>query len=124
MQSASSPASKRVRFPGVSALTETGRRAMIDLQDEPPAVATFSGDATGAIENINVVTDDLGTGHVFDVVCIPGPTTGALTELDVNIDADNDAGEVRTITERINYTVTADEAASISFPAPVLEDNV
>lgn len=123
MQSASSPASKRVRFPGVSALTETGRRAMIDLQDEQPAVATFSGDATGAIENINVVTDDLGTGHVFDVVCIPG-AAGTFSELDVNIDADNDAGEVRTITERINYTVTADEAASISFPAPVLEDNV
>ena len=123
MQSASSPASKRVRFPGVSALTETGRRAMIGLQDGPPAVATFGGDATGAIENINVVTDDLGTGHVFDVVCIPG-AAGTLSELDVNIDADNDAGEVRTITERINYTVTADEAASISFPAPVLEDNV
>ncbi len=111
-----SSAAEKVRFPGIQPVTESGAPAKIDQQDQPLAVETLEGDATGEIENYNEETGS------FDVVLRPG-TAGTASLLRLKADADNDAGETREITLDFNYTVKADEAAGFNVPTPVTEPN-
>lgn len=117
-----SASNEKVRFPGIDVVTESGRRALLDLQDEQPTIDTIEGDATGAVENLIVVTDELGTGHKLDAVLRPG-TSGTANLLQLKGDADNDAGETRLITLDFSYVVKADEAAGFTIPEPVIEAN-
>lgn len=117
---ATSASNERVRYPGIDVVTESGSRALLDLQDQNPAVESIEGDATGTVENLIVVTDELGTGHKLDAVLRPG-TSGTANLLRLVADADSDAGETRPITLDISYVVKAEEAAGFNVPAPVIE---
>jgi len=119
---ATSASNEKVRFPGIDVVTETGRRALLDLQDEQPSIESLEGDATGTVENLVEVTDELGTGHKLDAVLRPG-TSGTANLLRLKADADSDAGETREISLDFNYTVKADEAAGFAIPEPVIEPN-
>lgn len=117
---ATSTSAEKVRFPGIDVLTESGRRAKLDLQDEQPAIEAIEGDAFGEVENLVEVTDELGTGHKLDAVLRPS-SPGTANLLRLKGDADNDAGETRLITLDFSYVVKAEEAAGFNVPAPVIE---
>lgn len=117
-----SASNEKVRFPGIDVVTESGRRALLDLQDQNPAVEAIEGDATGTVENLIVVTDELGTGHKLDAVLRPG-TSGTASLLRLVADADSDAGETRPISIDFSYVVKADEAAGFNVPSAVIEPN-
>ena len=112
---------EQVRYPGIEVMTADGtRRAKLDLQDRQPSVTTNSGDAVGVVENLVVVTDELGTGHKLDVV-IKGGTEDTASELEFTADKDKDAGEDSNIGEIFNHTTVSEEAGSLKFPAGVTE---
>lgn len=123
MTPAVSTINERAAFRGIDVVTESGKRALLDLQDEQPRVETLSGDATGIVENIVEVTDELGTGHKLDVVFTP-TTASSVSKLVLKADADNDAGEVRTIEAPFSYTVKAEEAAGFTMPTQTTESIV
>ncbi len=109
-----SASNEQVRFAGIQPVTESGKPAKIDLQDQALVVNTIAGDATGVIENYNEATGS------FDVVLKPG-TAGTANLLTLVADADNDAGDIREITLDFNYTVRAEEAAGFTIPDAVIE---
>ena len=117
-----SASNEKVRFPSIDVVTESGRRALLDLQDQNPSVESIEGDATGTVENLIVVTDELGTGHKLDAVLRPG-TSGTASLLRLVADADSDAGETRPISIDFSYVVKADEAAGFNVPSAVIEPN-
>lgn len=114
MTPAQCKSNEQVRFAGIQPVTESGKPAKIDQQDQQLRVDTISGDATGVVENY-----DEATGK-FDVVLKPG-TAGTASVLELVADADNDAGETREISEEFNFTVLADEAAGFSMPSGTVE---
>lgn len=112
----------KLRFAGIIPLTESGKPTRIDLQDAPPRVDSITGTSVGSVENLEELTDEASGRqyHKFDVVTTPG-AENSLSELDLVVDADNDAGEVRELRLRFNITTTALEAAGFNAPAPVQE---
>lgn len=114
MTPAQCKSNEQVRFAGIQPVTESGKPAKIDQQDQQLRVDTTSGDAVGSIENYNTETGS------FDVVLKPG-TAGTASTLLLVADADNDAGETREISEEFNFTVLADEATGFTMPTATVE---
>lgn len=121
MNVVSSLPTERVKYTGIKVMNTTGtKRALIDLQDEQPTLTTLIGDATGTIENLQEVTDELGTGHTFDIVLLPG-SASTVNQLQGKFDKDQDAGEVGELLLDISYTVKSEEAGAFALPDPTIE---
>jgi hypothetical protein len=104
------------RITGIKVRTESGKPAKVDEQDEPIRFETADGsDGEGVVENVREYTEGSLTGTEFDVV-LRKRTPGA-SVVTLKADADNDAGEVRLITEDFNITTAGLEAAGFEFPA-------
>lgn len=99
--------------------TETGKPAMINEADAPVAFNTLTGDGVGNVEEIGTYEENGVTGTTIAVNV--GSATAGASEVELSVDADNDAGEVRALTLVFNLTVNAPEAAAFDVPTPVIE---
>lgn len=92
-------------------LDRKGRPTKIDTQDRMPAVTTLDGDCTAETP---IVNED---GSI-DVTIVSGVVDdGAdfkVSTLELNCDADKDAGEDRALTETFVVTVTRAEATAFN----------
>ena len=112
---------EQFRYP-VAPLTASGKPAKVDQQDRTLEVVTQSGTpGTGVIENFEEYTDaDGNVGHRWDVVIKPG-VGGSNGVLIMEVDADNDAGETRILSETWEQTTLAEEAADLGVGDGVSE---
>lgn len=120
MNVVSSLPTESVIYTGIAVMNAAGtKRALIDLQDEQPTLSTLVGDASGTIQNLQEVTDELGTGHVFDIVLMPG-SASTVNQIQGKFDKDQDAGEVGELLLDISYTVKSEEAGAFVLPTPTI----
>lgn len=109
-------------YTGIEVLTADGtRRAKFDTSDREASVEVISGDpsASGTVLNMREVTDEKGTGDVFDVEILHG-VSGSASVLRIGGDGDRDQGEIREVFEDVNLTTLAQEAGTLTFPAPTI----
>lgn len=115
-------AGQRAAWRGENAIklrSESGKPAMVKEDDAPIAFATLTGDGTGEVEEVGTYEENGITGSLLSVN-VSSQTIGA-SEVELSVDADNDAGEVRKLSIVFNLTVNAEEAAAFEVPTPVIE---
>ena len=113
---------QRAAWRGDSAIklrTESGKPAMVNEDDAPVAFETLSGTGAGVFERITTYEENGITGTAIEVN-VSNALPGA-SEVELSVDADNDAGQVRKLSLVFNLTTNAPEAAAFDVPTPVIE---